>query len=35
MGGYIKRVLDIETKLKSKSLFLFGPRQTWKKLLDS
>ncbi len=33
MEGYIKRVLDIETKLKSKSLFLFGPRQTGKSSL--
>ncbi len=33
MEGYIKRVLDIEPRLKSKSLFLFGPRQTGKSSL--
>ena len=28
MERYIKRIIDIQGKLKSKSLFLFGPRQT-------
>ena len=30
---YVKRIIDIQTRLKSKSLFLFGPRQTGKSSL--
>lgn len=33
MERYIKRIIDIQSKLKSKSLFLFGPRQAGKSLL--
>ena len=33
MERYIKRIIDIQGKLKSKSLFLFGPRQTGKSSL--
>ena len=33
MEKYIKRIIDIQGKLKSKSLFLFGPRQTGKSSL--
>ena len=33
MERYIKRIIDIQSKLKSKSLFLFGPRQTGKSSL--
>ena len=35
MEKYIKRIIDIQPKLKSKSLFLFGPRQTGKSSLIS
>ena len=33
MEKYIQRIIDIQSKLKSKSLFLFGPRQTGKSSL--
>ena len=33
MEKYIQRIIDIQPKLKSKSLFLFGPRQTGKSSL--
>ena len=33
MERYLKRIIDIQGKLKSKSLFLFGPRQTGKSSL--
>ena len=33
MERYVKRIIDIQSKLKSKSLFLFGPRQTGKSSL--
>ena len=33
MDTYIHRVIDIQSRLKSKSLFLFGPRQTGKSSL--
>lgn len=33
MEKYVQRVIDIQNKLKSKSLFLFGPRQTGKSFL--
>ncbi len=33
MERYIKRIIDIQTKLKSKALFLFGPRETGKSSL--
>ena len=33
MEKYIKRIIDIQSKLKSKSLLLFGPRQTGKSSL--
>ena len=33
MERYIKRIIDIQSKLKSKSLFLFGPRQAGKSSL--
>lgn len=33
MDNYIHRIIDIQTKLKNKSLFLFGPRQTGKSSL--
>ena len=33
MERYIKRIIDIQSKLKNKSLFLFGPRQTGKSSL--
>ena len=35
MEKYVHRIIDIQTKLKSKSLFLFGPRQTGKSSLIS
>ena len=33
MEKYIQRIIDIQTRLKNKSLFLFGPRQTGKSSL--
>ena len=33
MEKYIQRIIDIHSRLKSKSLFLFGPRQTGKSSL--
>ena len=33
MEKYIQRIIDIQSKLKSKSLFLFGPRQAGKSSL--
>ena len=33
MERYVKRIIDIQSKLKNKSLFLFGPRQTGKSSL--
>ena len=33
MGSYVQRVIDIQSRLKKKSLFLFGPRQTGKSFL--
>ena len=33
MEKYIQRIIDIQSKLKNKSLFLFGPRQTGKSSL--
>ena len=30
MNSYIHRIINIEEKLRNKSLFLFGPRQTGK-----
>ena len=30
MQGYINRILDIQSRLRRKSMFLFGPRQTGK-----
>ena len=35
MEKYVKRIIDIQTRLRSKSLFLFGPRQTGKSSLVS
>ena len=35
MDRYVKRIIDIQPKLKSKSLSLFGPRQTGKSSLIS
>ena len=33
MERYLKRIIDIQSKLKSKSLFLFGPLKTGKSSL--
>ena len=35
MDDYVQRIIDIQSRVQKKSLFLFGPRQTGKSLLIS